>query len=91
MEHEPDERRAMIRVARIATDRAATDHAGPPPSENRPPSGAAAGHPAAVWQQTLQATAGWTYLASFLLISPFLWSPPFWIATLAQLPERDRR
>jgi len=90
MEREPDERRAMIRVARMATDRADTGHAGPPPTGSLPATGAAR-HPATVWQQTLQATAGWTYLASFLLISPFLWAPPFWIATLAQLPERDCR
>jgi hypothetical protein len=72
----------MVRVARLATDRAR-----PAASERRP-------HPEAsprattVWDQAMRAATGWMYLAPLLWVSPFLWNPPFWIAALTQLPER---
>ncbi len=91
MDHEPEERRAMVRVARMATEPAISDPTGPPPSEDRLQPAAATRRPATVWQQTLQATTGWMCLAPFLLVSPFLWNPPFWISMLSQLPERGSR
>jgi hypothetical protein len=78
MNREPDERRAMVRAARIATDRAK-----PSAPESQPRS------PSTLWEQTVQVATGWIYLAPFLLASPFLWNPPLWIAALNQLPERE--
>lgn len=82
MDHEPDERRAMVRVARLATERSQ-----PARPESRPsPRG-----PATVWEQTIQAATGWMYLAPLLCVSPFLWNPPLWIMALAQLSERTSK
>lgn len=82
MAPEPHERRAMVRVARLATDR------GQPALPERRPNGGAARTPTTVWTQTMQAAAGWMYLAPFLCVSPFLWNPPLWITALAQVPDR---
>ncbi|HTP83586.1 MAG TPA: hypothetical protein VMQ11_11615 [Alphaproteobacteria bacterium] len=82
MDPEPDERRAMVRVARLATDRAQ-----PAPAERRPQPQSAP-RPATVWDQTMKAATAWMYLAPLLCVSPFLWNPPLWIAALTQLPER---
>ena len=82
MDREPDERRAMIRVARLATDR------GLLATSERAPSAEAVPRPKTILEQSMQAAAGWMYLAPFLCASPFLWSPPFWIAALSQMPER---
>ena len=79
MSQEPDERRAMVRVARLATD-----HALPTTSERQPSE--ATHRPATVWDETIKAATGWMYLAPFLCVVPFLWNPPLWIAALTQLP-----
>ena len=82
MDREPDERRAMIRVARLATDR------GQPATRESPPHPEATRRPKTAWEQSMQAATGWMYLAPLLCVSPFLWNPPLWIAALSQLPER---
>jgi len=82
MDREPDERRAMVGVARLATDRAR------PAASDRPSQPGADPRATTVWDQTIKAATGWMYLAPLLWVSPFLWNPPLWIAALTQLPER---
>jgi hypothetical protein len=76
MDREPDERRAMIRVARLAA------------APESPPHPKATRRPTSAWEQSMQAATGWMYLAPLLCVSPFLWNTPLWIAALSQLPER---
>ncbi len=79
-EPEAHERRAMVRVARIATDRAVPHTSSQPPRPVRvavPP-----------WQQAAYVAAAWTYMAPFLWLSPFLVNPPVWVIGLAGASER---
>lgn len=70
----------MVRVARLATDRAR------PAASDRQSQPGAAPRAATAWDQTIKAATGWMYLAPLLWVSPFLWNPPLWIAALTQLP-----
>ena len=83
MEHETDERRAMILAARLATRRRQPARVGAGPPANGKPAAAA------IWQQTARAMTGWMGLAPFLFVSPFLWNPPLWISLLSMMSERD--
>lgn len=80
-EQDPDERRAMVRAARIATGRSA-----PAALRDEP---APASPPGTIWDQAARAAVGWMYLTPYLLVSPFLWNPPLWIAALTQLPDAN--
>lgn len=87
-EPEPDERRQVVRVARMATGRAEMPQPSParPPAQARSRTAAPTGLIAAS-QQAAYVAGAWFYIAPFLWVSPFLVAPPLWISALAMPPS----
>jgi hypothetical protein len=83
-----EERRALVRAAQAATDRAGR---GPEPAQDlrRAPATRRTLPLSSTFEQAAYVTAAWSFAVPLMFGAPFFCFPPLWISALTQSPAQD--